>query len=126
MKKTIIIFGLALVAFANSSFATNVNLSNKNNSTIVFNKQTPLCAAIVKGDIETVKKFIEYGADVNEASDGITPLMLAARFNKVEIVKLLLEKGAKVGTKDERGFTALKYAEMSKATDTLELLKKAS
>lgn len=125
MKKTIIIFGLALVAFTNVSFASNVNLSKKKSIEIITRDQTPLCAAIVKGDIETVKKFIEYGANVNETTDGVTPLMLAARYNKVEIVKLLLEKGAKVGEKDERGYTAIMYAEMSKATDTLELLKKA-
>lgn len=123
MKKTIIL-GLALVAFANVSFASNSNLSNSNNVEVVF-KPTPLCAAIIKGDIETVKKFIEYGADVNESSDGLTPLMLAARYNKAEIVKVLLEKGARAEIKDERGLTAVKYAEMSNATDTLALLKKA-
>lgn len=124
MKKTIIIFGVALVAFANVSFASNSIFSNKNNIEIVF-RQTPLCSAIVKGDLETVKKFIEYGANVNESSDGVTPLMLAARYNKVEIIKLLLENGANVNAKDERGLTAEKYAEMSKATDALVLLKKA-
>jgi ankyrin repeat protein len=125
MKKTIIIFGLAFVAFANVSFASNSNFSNKTNSEIVIIGQTPLCAAIVKGDLETVKKFIEYGADVNQSSDGVTPLMLAARFNHVEIVKLLLEKGASIETKDEKGYTAIEYAKMSKATAALELLKKA-
>ena len=125
MKKTIIIFGLALVAFANVSFASNSNVSYKNNVGIVFRQQTPLCAAIVKGDVETVKKFIEYGSDVNESSEGVTPLMLAARFNRVEIIKLLLEKGANTKTRDERGNTAANYAEMSKATGALELLKKA-
>jgi len=77
MRKSIIIFGLALVAFANVSFASNSKFPNKNNTEIVF-KQTPLCAAIVKGDLETVKKFIEYGVNVNESSDGVTPLMFAA------------------------------------------------
>lgn len=125
MKKTIIIFGLALVAFANVSFASNSSVSRKNNISIVSMLQSPLCAAVVKGDLETVKKFIEYGADVNETSGGVTPLMLAARFNHVEIVKLLLENGARIETKDEKGYTAIKYAEMSKATAALELLKKA-
>ncbi|MGH2664441.1 ankyrin repeat domain-containing protein [Flavobacterium sp.] len=124
MKKTVIILGLALVAFANVSFASNSNLVVKDNVEIVF-KPTPLCSAIIKGDLETVKKFIEYGADVNESSDGLTPLMLAARYNKAEIVKVLLEKGARIEAKDERGLTAVKYAEMSNATDTLALLKKA-
>ena len=50
--------------------------------------------------------------------------MLAARYNQVEIIKFLLEKGADVSAKDERGYNAFKYAEMSKATDALLLLKK--
>ncbi|TGD58831.1 ankyrin repeat domain-containing protein [Flavobacterium humi] len=121
MKKTIIL-GLALVAFANVSFASNSNLSVQNSIEVVF-KPTPLCSAIIKGDLETVKKFIEYGADVNESSEGLTPLMLAARYNKAEIVTLLLEKGARIDAKDERGLTAAKYAEMSNATDTMALLR---
>ena len=122
MRKTIIL-GLALVAFANVSFASNSNVSNKSNIEVVY-EQTPLCVAIVKGDFETVKKFIEYGADVNESSEGVTPLMLAARYNKAEILKFLIEKGAKIDAKDEKGNTAEKYAQMSNATDTLALLKK--
>jgi ankyrin repeat protein len=124
MKKTIIILGLALVAFANESFASNLNVLNKIKVETIFNP-TPLCAAIIKGDFETIKKFIEYGADVNEISEDMTPLMLAARYNKVEIVKFLLDKGASLDEKNERGYTALKYAEMSKAIDVVDLLKKA-
>jgi ankyrin repeat protein len=124
MKKTIIIFGLALVAFANVSFASTSNFSNKNNIEVVF-RPSVFCVAIAKGDIETVKKLIEYGADVNETSDGMTPLMYAARYNKVDIAKYLIEKGARADIKDEKGYKALKYAEMSKATDMVALLDKA-
>jgi ankyrin repeat protein len=124
MKKTIIILGVALIAFANESFASNLNVSNKIKVETFYNP-TPLCNAIIKGDFETVKKFIEYGSDVNQISDGMTPLMLAARYNRVEIVKILLNKGAKLNEKSERGYTALNYAEMSKAIDVVDLLKKA-
>ena len=124
MKKTIIILGVALVAFANDSFASNLNVSNKTKVETIFSP-TPLCTAILKGDFETIKKFIEYGADVNQASDGMTPLMLAARYNKVEIVKFLLDKGAIIDVENEKGYTALNYAQMSKAIDVLDMLKKA-
>lgn len=122
MKKTIIILGLALVSFANVSFASNV--SSFNNQEVVSYSKTPLTTAIIKGDVSTIKKFIEYGVDVNESANGVTPLMLAARYNRVEIVKLLLESGANSDAKDNNGFKALKYAELSNATDTIELLKK--
>jgi uncharacterized protein len=123
MKKTIIILGLAVVAFTNVSFAATSQLSVRKE--VVFYKSTPLCQAIVKGDIEAVKKFIEYGADVNETTQGLTPLMLAARYNRTDILKVLLENGARKDIKDERGFDAVKYAELSKASDALTLLKKA-
>ncbi len=122
MKKTIVILGLALVAFTNVSLASTVTTSAVKIESATFNG-TPLCVAIMKGDTEAVKKFIEYGADVNEASNGMTPLMVAARFNKVEIITLLISKGARVGDKDEKGFTALKYAELSKANEAISALK---
>ena len=124
MKKTIIILGLALVAFANVSVANTVSTFSTSKEIVNYNN-TPLCNAIIKGDIATVKKFVEYGSDVNELSNGLTPLMLAARYNKVDILKYLLEKGADKQIKDERGNTALKYAEFSKAQEALEFLKQA-
>jgi len=48
-------------------------------------------------DPEKVKLLVERGADVNtRAATGVTPLMVAARYNgNVEVVRLLLKKGAK-------------------------------
>ncbi|TRX16355.1 ankyrin repeat domain-containing protein [Flavobacterium franklandianum] len=124
MKKTIVYLGVALVAFANVSLASNVNsLSNDKKTVWVYTGVSPLCIAISKGDVESVKKIIEYGADVNEKSNGMTPLMFAARYNKVEILKFLVSKGAKINEKDSNGFTALVYAEQSNAFDAIEFLK---
>lgn len=126
MKKTIIYSGLAFVAFTNIALAKHATTTPIFLSTgIVANEVTPLCNAIVKGDIAIVKKFIEYGADVNETFNGMTPLMIAARYNKVEILKLLIEKGANTQAKDNRGFTALQYAQLSNATEAVAILKKA-
>ena len=55
----------------------------------------------------------------------MTPLMFAARQNKVEIVKLLLSKSAKLKTKSDQGMTALDYAERSKATESYDLINAA-
>jgi ankyrin repeat protein len=54
----------------------------------------------------------------------MTPLMVAARYNKTEIITYLLANGANIHIKDERGITALKYAELSLATEAVEILKK--
>ena len=85
----------------------------------------PFCKAIMTGDIGTVKKLIDLGADVNEKSVGMTPAMFAARYNKPEILKLLIDDGANLKLKSDKGYTARKYAEMSNATAALEVLESA-
>lgn len=51
------------------------------------------------------------GADVNTAdARGITALGLAVGYNKVPLVKVLIEGGADVSKTDAKGSTALHYA----------------
>jgi len=125
MKKTIIYLGLALVAFSNVTVANTVETASKFELVSGTKTNTPLGMAICKGDIATVKKLLEYGASVNEKSNGMTPLMLAARYNRVDIVNLLVEKGADVKVKDEKGITALKYAEASNAKEAAAAIRVA-
>ena len=127
MKKSIIYLSVALLSLVNVALAStlkNDQASVKATTVSPYNG-TPLCMAISKGDLEVVKKFIEYGASVNESSNGLTPLMYAARYNNVEILKYLVEKGADLRARDEKGNTALKYAEMSKADAAASYLKEA-
>jgi ankyrin repeat protein len=124
MKKSIVYLGVALVAFTNVSLASNFNSFHAGKNGTEFTRTiTPLCTAISKGDTESVRKFIEYGADINELSNGMTPLMIAARYNKTEIIKFLISKGAHLDQKNDNGFTALKYAELSNANEAILLLK---
>ncbi|WP_296151285.1 ankyrin repeat domain-containing protein [uncultured Flavobacterium sp.] len=124
MKKSIVYIGIALLAFGNVAIAANNETGITEKLVITKNKAvSPLCQAIAKGDLQTVKKMVEFGSDINQTSNGMTPLMYAARYNKVEIVKLLLANGAKSNVKDDKGFTALKHAELSNATETVEILK---
>jgi ankyrin repeat protein len=127
MKKTIIYLGITLMAFSSLSFASNTNFIGNQKTLNIFNvSQAPLVVAISKGDIETVKQFIESGTKVNKKLNGLTPLMYAARYNKAEIIKYLLQKGADRDIKDSQGFTALNYAELSNAYEAIAVLKSSS
>ena len=124
MKRTIFITALAL-GFSIATVTASTTVENSIPLELVnpTRNVSPFCMSIVKGDLETVKKLIELGADVNEKSNGLTPAMYAARFNKTEILKLLVSKGANLNLKSELGYKAVKYAQLSNATESLAYLE---
>lgn len=125
-KQAVIMLGLAFGFYTSSALAHSPKSVNEfSENEFVKVDHTPICKAVIKGDVDAVKKFIEYGVDVNETSNGLTPLMLAARFNNVEIVNLLLKNGANKKLKDEKGYDAMKYAELSKAREVVDFLMRA-
>ena len=127
MKKTAVIIALALGFSITTAYATTSSETVTTNvSELTKSSVNPFCISIVKGDIETVKKLIELGTDVNEKSNGMTPVMYAAKFNRVDILKLLVENVAKLNLKSEKGYTAEKYAQLSNATEALTYLKSLS
>ena len=64
------------------------------------------------GDLEQVQALIEQGIDPNTADDeGYSALQAAAENDYLDIVKLLVSKGAKVNHKSPH--TALELAEMA-------------
>ncbi|MFV9551960.1 ankyrin repeat domain-containing protein [Algibacter sp. PT7-4] len=124
MKKTIIISAIALCFSIVSVNATPVNL-NVNYETAAFFKVNSFCVSIAKGDLETVQKLISRGADVNAKSNGMTPVMYAAKFNRTDILKLLIVHGANLKAKSDKNMTALKYAQIHGAKDAEAILVKA-
>ena len=115
---TVLMMGLAMNA---TPMATNATFNNE----VIFETIVDVdvfCKLIQQGDFNAVKTMIEAGADVNKKSVGMTPLMYAARQNKVEILKLLINNGADLKAKSDRGYSALKYAQMSKADDAFKII----
>ncbi|MEX2350089.1 MAG: ankyrin repeat domain-containing protein [Flavobacteriaceae bacterium] len=83
----------------------------------------PLHLSVVKGDLETVQKLIELGADVNQKWNGMTPAMYAARHNRVEILKVLIAQGANLKMRCDKGRKASYYAKHSGAKDAASLIE---
>ncbi|MDT0556534.1 ankyrin repeat domain-containing protein [Patiriisocius hiemis] len=124
MKKSILVVALAVgFAFTNLQAATT-NETTTTVEVVTKKKASPLVLAISKGDIDGVKKLIELGADVNKKSNGMYPVHFAARYNKVEIMELLVKAGAKTNKRCDLGYTVKKHAQLSKATDVIRYLEK--
>ncbi len=125
MKKAVIILG-AIFIFTNEMSASNCELKIENQAEFSIYSNSPFHLAICKGDIETVKRFIAYGTDINQIVNNMTPLMVAARFNQVEIIKILLDHGAKPLIENEKGYTALNFAQFGKCTESIVVLSKVN
>ena len=125
MKKTILIVASACLLAVSGVYAENKTTNEFTGTTIIVKNLeiNSFCKAILKGDIETVKKLIELGEDVNQKSLGMTPAMFAARYNKAEILELLIQNGANLSTKSDNGYTAKKLAKLSKASEALAVLE---
>jgi len=71
----------------------------------------PLLHAIQRGDINTVKRLLERGANPNARdAEGTPALMAAALYNDVNGVRLLLDHGADPNGSNVAGATALMWA----------------
>lgn len=113
-----LVFGLAINANPLNTSSTSKNLTTTKSVT----ELDAFCKLIQQGNFEAVKSMIEAGVNINKKSIGMTPLMFAARQNRVKIVKLLLANGADINAKSDKGYTALKYAKMSKAWDAYKII----
>lgn len=87
----------------------------------------PLNAAIVAGDLATVKKHIAAGTDLNEKDQlsGGTPLLTAITFDKTDIAKALIDAGADLSIKNNDGSTALHVAAFFCRIDATKMLLEA-
>lgn len=125
MKKSVTILALTLVLAL-----PTVNASNFEKpvtiSTIVENpaEVSALAMAAAKGDVEKVKMLLKNGVDVNQKSNGMLPIHYAAKYNRVDVIKVLITAGSKILETSDSGLTALRYAEKSKATEAALFLKR--
>ena len=75
------------------------------------------------GVLDKVNAFLEDGIDVNaKDSQGMTPLLLAARGGHKDVAELLINKGADVNGKDNSGYTPLSWAIWNEDREMIKLL----
>jgi hypothetical protein len=87
---------------------------------------TALTLAAANGDLEIVTYLLDHKADIDEPGAlRETALIKAVRFQRNDVVKLLVERGADRDETDQTGTTALEIAERNGSSAIVSLLKKA-
>ncbi|WP_225035024.1 ankyrin repeat domain-containing protein [Winogradskyella sp. SM1960] len=125
MKKTVIVLALALGFSMSNVNASNDLLTSDLNEVIVKTIEvSPLCKAVATGNLEEVNKLIKAGANVNAKSNGMMPIHYAAKYNRVEIIKVLITAGSKIHQSCDKGYTVVRHAQKSNAKDAEMFLKR--
>jgi uncharacterized protein len=85
---------------------------------------TELCIAIYLRSIQKIHALLDSGVDVNQFSspEHCSALQLATTFGLVDIMKLLLERGASVDIRTSIGLTPLFFAVQSGLVDAARIL----
>ncbi|XP_076299445.1 uncharacterized protein LOC143218247 [Lasioglossum baleicum] len=89
------------------------NVRNDSYKAVMYEiKKQKLFEAIGRNNIDDVKELINHGVSIDATNnEGQTPLHYAAKSDKLEVVKYLIEeKGANINVKDNDGQTPLHYA----------------
>ena len=74
------------------------------------------------GDVEQVEQLLLDGADPNQTDEeGYSALQAAAENDHLDVVKLLVSKGARIDYRSE--YTAFELAEMAENKDVIAYLK---
>lgn len=87
--------------------------------------QPDLHKAVLDNDLKQAAKALIKGADIEEVSEGMTPLLLAIDLNLVKLAQFLLDHGANAHAKDSYGNTALYLAIRKKNPELVKLVLNA-
>lgn len=97
-----------------------VNIRNRDGSTL-------LEYAVAGGDKNLVELIIDRSADLSATTRGFTPLMSAAWYGRVDMMRIMVKNGADLNARDDYGRTALMLAvSQNKAAAVKFLLSKGA
>ena len=84
---------------------------------------TPLMISIIHGYTECFEELLKYDADINIISGaGDKAIHLAANYNRLEMIKILVQKGALLSEKNSRGETPAIVAVIENHVDVLRVI----
>jgi ankyrin repeat protein len=84
---------------------------------------TPLHYAASGGHIEVIKLLLSHSAYIDaESPNQTTPLMMAAMYGSSQAVELLLAEGADASLKNQKGMTALDFADAADKQGSAKIL----
>jgi len=84
---------------------------------------TPLHYAASGGHIEVIKLLLSHSAYIDAESPNLTtPLMMAAMYGSPQAVEVLLAEGADANLKNQKGMTALDFADVSDRQASAKIL----
>lgn len=87
---------------------------------------SPLHYAATRANVEIMQLLLEKDAYIDAfAPDDTTPLMMAAQYGDERAVRFLLDQGADVWARNQRGMTAMDFARLGQLQPTIELIKAA-
>ena len=99
----------------------NFNVSTNGTKSMIMDEVME--SAITEGDEAKIREVLAHSYDVNcKDDDGMTPLLLAARFKHENIVRLLLEKCAHPGARCCKGQKTLHWLTMNPRRQITETL----
>jgi ankyrin repeat protein len=115
-----------LDSIGNAADFIGIELTDVNQRGVYGN--TPLKIAAVRGDSNAVRVLLQAGADVNAiVEEDCTALWYAAAFDHPAVVRILLDHGASLDTRNSlSGDTALEAAQKRGLTEVLKVLEEYS
>lgn len=92
--------------------------------TALYHRNYAFINAAKSGDLNTVKKFVTQGGNINFVTkEGITAIYIAAQNGRLEVVEYLVSKNAKINTVTSDGKTPLFAAIQNNHMDIATFLK---
>lgn len=105
-----------------TNLINKINASDDTELKNTLNLDSPLIEGVCTNNLEKVKLFIKYGADVNARDENGDTLLIHACYYDYEIAEFLVEHGADINLKSPEGSSPLITAIMEERNDIVELL----